>query len=83
MQQGAGIPTNRLTNITNRNGNIQTQMPQVYDASGNLTHDGQHNYKYDGEGRIAYVNKAALNQATCSYDIATIRNLLAPRNLSL
>jgi YD repeat-containing protein len=73
VQQGAGIATNRLTNITNRNGNIQTQLPQVYDASGKLTHDGQHNYKYDSEGRIAYVDEGAPNQASYSYDSANRR----------
>jgi hypothetical protein len=58
-------------------------MAQVYDASGNLTHDGQNNYKYDSEGRIAIVNEGAPQQALYGYDSATIRNPLAPRNLSL
>jgi hypothetical protein len=55
LQMSGGVPTNRLTSITNGT----ATLTQTYDASGNLTGDGTHTYQYDGEGRIATVDSTA------------------------
>ena len=68
-QQGAaaGVPSNRAATITN-NG---VQSTQTYDASGNLTADGVHNYQYDAESRVVSVDGG--NTASSAYDSANRR----------
>ena len=60
----AGVPSNRATAITNSG----MALTQTYDAAGNLTGDGMHNYQYDGENRIAKVDAGTLNEADYFYD---------------
>lgn len=60
----AGVPSNRLTSVTNSG----VTSTQTYDASGNLTSDGVHNYQYDAENRIAKVDAGTANEASYFYD---------------
>jgi RHS repeat-associated protein len=60
----AGVPSNRLTSVTNSG----VTSPQTYDASGNLTSDGTHNYQYDEENRLAKVDAGTGNEASYFYD---------------
>ena len=54
---GGGAPlTNRILNVQE---NGQT-LAHSYDASGNMTNDGQKTYQYDGAGRMTSVNAGAL-----------------------
>ena len=60
LQQSNGVPTNRLTSVTNGS----TTIPYAYDNNGNVTNDG-HSYSYDSENRVMSVDGTA---ATYAYD---------------
>jgi RHS repeat-associated protein len=57
--------TNRIQNV---NGTVHS-----YDAAGNLTSDGIHNYKYDAAGRLATVDAGTGNEASYYYDFQNWR----------
>jgi RHS repeat-associated protein len=65
LQQSGGLPTNRLTSVTNNSVTVNYS----YDANGNVTNDGN-TYAYDAENRIVKVNGTA---ATYAYDSANRR----------
>jgi RHS repeat-associated protein len=52
--------TNRIQNV---NG-----IGYSYDAAGNVTSDGVHNYQYDAAGRLAKVDAGSANEAAYFYD---------------
>jgi len=57
--------TNRIQNV---NG-----IGHSYDAAGNLTSDGIHNYQYDAAGRLAKVDAGSANEAVYYYDFQNWR----------
>ncbi|MEK6325149.1 MAG: RHS repeat-associated core domain-containing protein [Acidobacteriota bacterium] len=57
--------TNRIQNV---NGTVHS-----YDAAGNLTSDGIHNYKYDAAGRLAMVDAGTGNEVSYYYDFQNWR----------
>ena len=52
LQQSGGVPTNRITSVTNSGSTVN----YVYDAAGNVTNDGAHAYTYDAENRAVSVD---------------------------
>jgi RHS repeat-associated protein len=68
LQQTGGIPTNRISSVTNTSGNAVEGLSYQYDSAGNVKHDGRHSYKHDAENRIAIVDEGAPQQASYSYD---------------
>jgi RHS repeat-associated protein len=52
LQQSGGVPTNRITSVTNSGSTVN----YVYDAAGNVTNDGAHAYTYDAENRVVSVD---------------------------
>ena len=65
-QSPSGYPvSNQYTTVTN-NG---VTLNQGYDASGNLTSDGVHNYVYDAESRLVTVDEGLASEADYSYDL--------------
>lgn len=57
LQQSGGAPTNRVTSVTSG-----TTLNYTYDAAGNVTNDGAHNYTYDAENRVVSVDSGATAQ---------------------
>jgi RHS repeat-associated protein len=62
LQQSGGVPTNRLTSLTNNS----TTLNYTYDANGNVTNDGLHSYAYDSENRLVSVDLGTA--ASYAYD---------------
>jgi YD repeat-containing protein len=56
LQQSGGVPTNRITSVTNGG----TTVNYTYDANGNVTNDGVHTYVYDAENRVASVDSGTV-----------------------
>ncbi len=67
LEQSAGAPTNRITNLSNPSGT----SAYSYDEAGNVTGDGLHSYTYDAENRLVSVDFGAT--ALYSYDQANRR----------
>ena len=59
LQQSGGVPTNRLTSVTNPS----TTLNYSYDANGNVTNDGAHIYTYDSENRLVTMDSGAASYA--------------------
>ncbi|HXF39109.1 MAG TPA: RHS repeat-associated core domain-containing protein [Blastocatellia bacterium] len=51
LQQSGGTPTNRIASVT-----AGSTLNYTYDAAGNVTNDGVHNYGYDSENRVVSVD---------------------------
>lgn len=62
LQQSGGVPTNQITSVTNSG----TTLTYSYDAAGNVSNDGVHNYTYDAENRL--VGVAGGTTASYAYD---------------
>ena len=57
LAQSGGVPTNRIQSVSGV-GNAN----YVYDAAGNITNDGVHEYTYDAENRVVSVDSGASGQ---------------------
>ncbi len=67
LQQSGGVPTNRLTSVTNGG----TTVNYGYDNNGNVTNDGVHLYRYDAENRMVKVDDGV--NGIYGYDTANCR----------
>jgi RHS repeat-associated protein len=63
LQQSGGVPTNRITSVTNSGSTVN----YVYDAAGNVTNDGAHAYTYDAENRVVNVDGGVTAQYKYDY----------------
>jgi RHS repeat-associated protein len=63
LQQSGGVPTNRITSVTNSGSTVN----YVYDAAGNVTNDGAHAYTYDVENRVVNVDGGVTAQYKYDY----------------
>lgn len=57
LAQGGPSPTNRIQSVTS----VGT-INYLYDAAGNITNDGVHDYTYDAENRLVSVDGGATGQ---------------------
>ncbi|MFY9570171.1 MAG: hypothetical protein WAV20_02055 [Blastocatellia bacterium] len=57
LQQSGGAPTNRIASVTSG-----STVNYTYDAAGNVTWDGVHNYSYDAANRLVSVDSGATAQ---------------------
>jgi RHS repeat-associated protein len=71
LQQSGGVPTNRITSITNNGSTLN----YTYDAAGNVTNDGINSYTYDAENRLVSVNAGATAQYAYDYSHRRIKKV--------
>jgi RHS repeat-associated protein len=70
---GTQPKTISVDSMTNRILNVNSGPSYSYDAAGNVTSDGVHNYQYDAAGRLAKVDAGSGNEASYYYDFQNWR----------